>query len=99
MALLHGRAGRLNTKNGGFRPGQYDWKSDELVLTGLSANATGGFFHQILRGALSGPDDSRAAPSGGRAAATPCAKFKEAGRFWFSSDAPMIHTSALGRIR
>jgi len=23
MGLLHGRAGRLNTKNGGFRPGQY----------------------------------------------------------------------------
>jgi hypothetical protein len=22
MALLYGRAGRLNTKNGGFRPGQ-----------------------------------------------------------------------------
>jgi hypothetical protein len=28
MAFLYGRAGRLNTKNGGFRPGQEE-ESDE----------------------------------------------------------------------
>lgn len=64
----------------------FDWKNDELVLTGLVANSTGGFFHQILRGSLS------AGLVGGGA---PCAKFKKAGQFWFSSSAPMIHTSAL----
>ena len=66
----------------------YDWKNDELVLTGLSANSTGGLFHQILRGPISGSN----APRGGGA---PCAKFRKAGKFWFSSDAAMIHTSAL----
>jgi hypothetical protein len=32
MALLHGRTGRLNTKNGGFRPGQMS----ELTLPSLA---------------------------------------------------------------
>jgi hypothetical protein len=69
----------------------YDYKSDELVLTGLAANSTGGLTHQILRGALS-PDSWSSADRG---ASTPCAKFKKAGTFWFSSSSSMIHSSAL----
>ena len=31
MALLYGRAGRLNTKNAGFRPGQSDFVDNRVV--------------------------------------------------------------------
>jgi hypothetical protein len=36
MALLYGRAGRLTTKNGGFRPGQY------LIGSGIFPNKEAG---------------------------------------------------------
>ena len=32
MALLYGRAGRLTAKNGGFRPGQSEYKADGACL-------------------------------------------------------------------
>jgi hypothetical protein len=31
MGLLYGRAGRVNTKNAGFRPGQYPLELLDLV--------------------------------------------------------------------
>ena len=44
MSLLHGRAGRLTTENGGFRPGQSRSNSPAALLDvdgGRSSNSAG----------------------------------------------------------
>ena len=58
MALLYGRAGRLNTKNGDFRPGQYKGLGDatDVVISGCSAGGLASYLHcdqwaEVIHGA------------------------------------------------
>jgi hypothetical protein len=58
MALLYGRAGRLNTKNGYFRPGQYKGlgNATDVVISGCSAGGLASYLHcdqwaEVIHGA------------------------------------------------
>ena len=61
----------------------YDGTRDELILSGIVANSTGGVQHQLLRSVKSPDADPK-----------DCASFTKAGTFPYATTDPMLHSTA-----